>query len=62
MRRFAVIGVWVALAGASPVHADETFDVSTYEKKAFEWTGFLESRAERQWLRQDSTGYLLAVP
>lgn len=42
--------------------ADETFDLSTYEKKAFEWKGYLELKPERQFLRQDSAGYFLQYP
>lgn len=63
MRRLAALGVLAALAAAAvPAQADETFDVSTYEKKAFEWTGFLEARPERQWLRPGASGYLLQFP
>ncbi|MBI5721364.1 MAG: hypothetical protein HZC37_27145 [Burkholderiales bacterium] len=50
------------LAGVSCARADETFDPSAYDKKAFEWTGFVEARPERQWLRQDSAGYALQYP
>lgn len=63
MRRFAALGVLAAFAAAAvPAQATETFDISTYEKKAFEWTGFLEAKPERQWLRPGSTGYLLQYP
>jgi hypothetical protein len=51
-----------ALAAASAAAADEAFDASAYEKQAFEWTGFVEIRPERQWLRRDSAGYLLLYP
>ena len=51
-----------ALAAVSGVRADNSFDVSAYEKKAFEWTGFIEARPERQWLRHDSAGYVLQYP
>jgi hypothetical protein len=37
----------------------ETFDVSAFEKKAVELTGFTELRPESQSLRRDSTGYQL---
>lgn len=52
------------LAGAlvATAHADETFDVASYEKKAFELTGFVELRPEYQWLRRDAAGYLLQFP
>jgi hypothetical protein len=49
-------------AAGSGVQAAESFDVSAYDKKAFEWTGFFEARPERQWLRQDSAGYVLQYP
>jgi hypothetical protein len=49
----------VAVCGA---RADESFDPSAYDKKAFEWTGFIEARPERQWLRQDSAGFVLQYP
>lgn len=48
-----------ALAAAPVARADETFDVSAFEKKAFELTGFVELRPEQQSLRRDSTGYQL---
>jgi hypothetical protein len=51
-----------ALAAAPIARADETFDVSAFEKKAFEWNAFVELRPERQWLRRDSTGYQLQYP
>jgi hypothetical protein len=64
--RFAAAGVAAALTAAlavvRPVWAEETFDVSAFEKKAFELTGFLELRPERQLLRRDSTGYQLLYP
>jgi hypothetical protein len=62
VRRWAAGALAAVLVGCGPVHADETFDVSSYEKKAFELTGFLEARPERQWLRQNSAGYVLAYP
>jgi len=61
MSRVAALA-FILLAGVSSAQADETFDPSAYEKKAFEWTGFVEARPERQWLRQDSAGYLLQYP
>lgn len=52
------------LAGAlvAAAHAQETFDAASYEKKAFELTGFVELRPEYQWLRRDAAGYLLQFP
>jgi len=51
-----------ALAVAASAWADETFDVSAFEKKPYELGGYVEVRPERQWLRRDSTGYLLQYP
>lgn len=61
--RAAMAAVLVgALATATVAWAEETFDVSAFEKKAFEWGGYLELRQERQWLRTDSAGYQLQYP
>lgn len=54
----ALLGLLSALAA----WGDETFDVSAYEKKALEWKGYLEFKPERQFLDQDSAGYLLQFP
>lgn len=51
-----------AVAATTTVRAEETFDVSAYEKKAVELTGFIELRPEQQSLRRDSTGYQLLYP
>lgn len=51
-----------AVAATTIVRAEETFDVSAYEKKAVELTGFIELRPEQQSLRRDSTGYQLLYP
>ena len=61
MNRMAAAMLAVTVA-ASGVQAAESFDVAAYDKKAFEWTGFIEARSERQWLRQDSAGYVLQYP
>ena len=61
MTRGAAIAL-AALTAVSCARADESFDVSAYEQKAFEWTGFVEARSERQWLRQDSAAYRLQYP
>ena len=61
MKRAAAFAL-LAWAAASAAPADETFDASAYEKQAFEWTGFVELKPERQWLRPDSAGYVLLYP
>lgn len=58
----AVLAAWAGLMTVSAVAADESFDASAYDKKAFEWTGFVEARPERQWLRPGSAGYALQYP
>ena len=53
----------LALLASTPVaQAQESFDVSAFEKKACEWTGFLELLPEQQSLRRNSTGYRLLYP
>jgi len=61
----AVLASWAAVvAGAAfpALAADASFDPSAYDKKAFEWTGFVEGRPEHQWLRPGSAGYALLYP
>jgi hypothetical protein len=58
----AALAALAALVVSSGAGAQETFDVSAYEKKAFEWKGFVEARPERQQLRPGSPGYLLQYP
>jgi hypothetical protein len=62
MKRVAAIAValWAMLATVEA--AEESFDVSAYEKKTFEWKGFIEVRPERQWLARDAVGYMLLYP
>lgn len=54
--------VLAALVAPAWAGAGESFDVSAYEKKAFEWGGFVEARPEHQWLDRDRTGYQLLYP
>lgn len=58
-RTVLATALFAALTVTSIVRAEETFDVSAFEKKAFELTGFTELRPESQSLRRDSTGYQL---
>jgi hypothetical protein len=51
-----------ALVAAFPAGAEESFDVSGYERKTFEWSGYAELRPEEQLLRRGSAGYLLQFP
>jgi hypothetical protein len=52
----------VSILAAVATSGQEPFDVSGYEKKAFEWKGYAELRPEEQFLRRDSAGYLLQFP
>ncbi|MGE0099070.1 MAG: hypothetical protein AB7S86_12065 [Hydrogenophaga sp.] len=61
MSRLATIAL-LALAATAGARADESFDPSAYDKKAFEWTGFVEARPEVQRLSPGSAGYLLQYP
>jgi hypothetical protein len=61
-RLACALGIAVFLAsGAHAADAIE-FDVSAYEKKSFEWSGYLELRPEYQWLAPDSALYGLQFP
>jgi hypothetical protein len=57
-------GAWLLLAAALGAHAEEAveFDVGAFEKKPFEWSGFLELRPEYQWLDRDAALYGLQFP
>ena len=55
-----LLALVAASAAPSTAWADESFDASAYDKKAFEWTGFVEGRPEHQRLRLGSAGYQLA--
>lgn len=61
MRRSAAIFLAI-LSATSIARAEESFDASAFEKKPFEFSGFVELRPERQFLRQGSTGYQLQYP
>ena len=55
-------GVLMALA-ASPAPAEEfSFDASEFEKKTFEFSGYVEQKIEALKLRGDSRAYKLAYP
>jgi hypothetical protein len=56
--------VAIAMLLAATAHAAESteFDVSAYEKKSFEWNGYLELKPEYQRLDPDSALYGLQFP
>ena len=58
----AVLAAWAGLVALPAVAADESFDAAAYDKKTFEWTGFVEARPEHQWLQPGSAGYALQYP
>ena len=58
----AMVCVGMLVAASPAAAADTDFDVSAFEKKWFEWSGYAELRPERQWLRTDSLGYGLQFP
>jgi hypothetical protein len=58
----SVLAAWAGLVALPSVAADETFDAAAYDKKAFEWTGFVEARPEHQWLQPGSAGYAVQYP
>jgi hypothetical protein len=58
----AAAAALASLLAAGPALAEETFDLSAYEKKPLEWKGYFELRPERQFLNRDGAGYLLQFP
>lgn len=58
----ALLAGCVALVAWPEAAAQERFDASAYDKKTFEWTGFVEARPEHQRLRSQSAGYALLYP
>lgn len=62
LRKATALLAWAGLAVMPALAADETFDAAAYDKKAFEWTGFVEARPEHQWLAPGTAGYALQYP
>ncbi len=57
--------LWLAALCCLPmlVQAEEfSFDVSSYEKKPYEWGGYLETAGEYLWLDRDAAFYNLTFP
>lgn len=52
----------VGVMSAIPAQAAETFDVSAYEKRPYEISGYVEGRGERLRLDPDAAGYALQFP
>ncbi|MCK4705445.1 MAG: hypothetical protein KAT90_08200 [Gammaproteobacteria bacterium] len=54
---------WLLLFLPALVHAEDfSFDISNYEKKPYEWSGYLELSGEHIDLDQDSAFYNLSIP
>ena len=54
---------WLLLFLPALVHAEDfNFDISNYEKKTYEWSGYLELSGEHINLDQDSAFYNLSIP
>jgi hypothetical protein len=62
LRTAIACAAWAGLSALPALAADESFDAAAYDKKAFEWTGFVEARPELQRLRPGSAGYALQYP
>ena len=60
--RFAGVLVGACLAGAALAQEDFKFDVSQFEKKPYEFGGFLEAKAERQRLDHGAALFPLQFP
>jgi hypothetical protein len=60
--RFAGVLVGACLAGAALAQEDFRFDVSQFEKKPYEFGGFLEAKAERQRLDRGAALFPLQFP
>jgi hypothetical protein len=57
VKRWQVLAVGLL---ATAVHAEEfSFDASEFEKKPFEFGGYLELKADRAWLNRNSSFYML---
>jgi hypothetical protein len=59
---FGVFGVATVVATAAQAAEAIEFDVSAFEKKAFEWNAYLELKPEYQWLDRGSALYGLQFP
>lgn len=58
--RQLLIAITVGSFSLPLIAADEfSFDVSSYEKKPYEFGGYVELAADRQWLNSDSAAYKL---
>lgn len=64
MMRAIASSVMMAVIASQPLQAAEefSFDVSSFEKKAYELGGYVELLADRQWLNSDSAATQLVGP
>lgn len=57
--RALAVGIMFLLASGTPRAQDFTFDASEFEKKPFEFSGYIELKQQHYQLNQDSTLYKL---
>ena len=57
--RALAVGIILLLATSAARAQDFTFDASEFEKKPFEYSGYIELKQQHQWLNQDSALYKL---
>lgn len=57
--RALAVGITLLLATGAARAQDFTFDASEFEKKPFEYSGYIELKQQHQWLNQDSALYKL---
>jgi len=56
------LGLWLTFAALTVCAEEFSFDASEFEKKTFEFSGYLEQKEEGLRLRGDSSAYQLAYP
>lgn len=57
--RTLAVGIALLLASSATRAQEFTFDASEFQKKPFEFSGYVELKQQHQWLNQDSTLYKL---
>lgn len=57
--RTLAVGIALLLASSATRAQEFTFDASEFQKKPFEFSGYVELKQQHQWLNRDSTLYKL---
>lgn len=57
--RTLAVGIALLLASSTTRAQEFTFDASEFQKKPFEFSGYVELKQQHQWLNRDSTLYKL---